>query len=209
MPKTTFENLPLEKQLVLIKAAKEEFSRAPLHEASISNIIKEAGIPRGSFYQYFEDKEDIFFYLLEEESRRVIDHLYAILRINNGDLFESFKDWFKSILMELEEPTYYQFFRHTVMNMSYKLEAILTTGFYENKFKRSMVDLNELVNLDQLALETEKDFFHITKILVSVMLQNLVEVYSNGSRSHEAIQNFSIELELLKRGFLIGKSLEE
>ena len=62
VPKPTFLNLSKEKQELLITAAKKEFSRVPLNGASISNIIKDAGIPRGSFYQYFEDKEDIFFF---------------------------------------------------------------------------------------------------------------------------------------------------
>ncbi|WP_082383880.1 TetR/AcrR family transcriptional regulator [Lacticaseibacillus thailandensis] len=41
-------------------AAKTEFTRAVFAKASISNIIELAGVPRGSFYQYFEDKQDIF-----------------------------------------------------------------------------------------------------------------------------------------------------
>ncbi|MCU5751761.1 TetR/AcrR family transcriptional regulator, partial [Bacillus cereus] len=70
MPKQTFFNLEREKKELLIQAAMKEFSRVPLFEASISNIIKDAGIPRGSFYQYFEDKEDVFFFLLNDHSKR-------------------------------------------------------------------------------------------------------------------------------------------
>ena len=65
MPKQTFFHLSKDKQDLLMQAAKEEFSRAPLHEASIANIIKSAGIPRGSFYQYFDDKEDLFLLLIK------------------------------------------------------------------------------------------------------------------------------------------------
>ena len=206
MPKTTFLNLSLQKQSVLLNAAKKEFSRVPLHEASISNIVKEADIPRGSFYQYFEDKEDVFFYLLEEESKRVTEHFYSLLQINSGDLFESFKDWFKSILLELEEPANHQFFRHAIMNVSYKLELILTSNIYEEKLKSSVVDLKDLVNFKNLSIKMDTDFYHILKILVAVMLQNLVEIYTTGAPSHKAVQTFSLELDLLKRGFYKGTS---
>ena len=54
MPKQTFLNLPQEKQQRLLNAGFEEFSRVPAMEASISNIIKLAAIPRGSFYQYLK-----------------------------------------------------------------------------------------------------------------------------------------------------------
>ena len=59
MPKETFLKLPQEKKTKIIKAAKKEFKRAPLEQASIKNIVEDAGIARGSFYQYFESKEDL------------------------------------------------------------------------------------------------------------------------------------------------------
>ena len=68
MPKQTFFNLPEEKKQNLIAAAEIEFSKVPLMKASVANIIKIAGIPRGSFYQYFENIEDLYMYLLEQET---------------------------------------------------------------------------------------------------------------------------------------------
>ena len=53
--------MPEEKQQRLLDA-QIEFSRHSLQEASIANIVKLAEIPRGSFYQYFENKEDLYFY---------------------------------------------------------------------------------------------------------------------------------------------------
>ena len=50
MPKQTFFNLPEEKKQTLIAAAEIEFSKVPLMKASVANIIKIAGIPRGRFY---------------------------------------------------------------------------------------------------------------------------------------------------------------
>ena len=44
-------------------AAWEEFTTNSYTDASINRIIQKAHIPRGSFYQYFQDKEDLFWYL--------------------------------------------------------------------------------------------------------------------------------------------------
>ncbi len=60
MPKETFNNLPIEKQNVIFNACIKEFSTYPFSQASINQIIKNAGISRGSFYQYFEDKWDAY-----------------------------------------------------------------------------------------------------------------------------------------------------
>ena len=43
----------------IIKAAKKEFARVPFEQTSIKNIVEDADIARGSFYQYFESKEDL------------------------------------------------------------------------------------------------------------------------------------------------------
>lgn len=43
-----------------------EFSEHGYQESSISSIIKKAKIPRGSFYQYFEDKLDLYKYVVEQ-----------------------------------------------------------------------------------------------------------------------------------------------
>ena len=54
MPTNTFYNLPKEKQEKVLEAAKEEFFRAKDGNVLVKNIVISAGIPRGSFYQYFE-----------------------------------------------------------------------------------------------------------------------------------------------------------
>lgn len=60
LPSSTFLNLAPEKQEKLLSAAVREFTERPYNEASINRIVREAGIPRGSFYMYFRDKEDLF-----------------------------------------------------------------------------------------------------------------------------------------------------
>lgn len=75
MPKDTFHNLSEDKKRKIFDAAVQEFSSRRFSEASINQIVKTAGIPRGSFYQYFHGKEDLFLYMFEEilrEKREVI-----------------------------------------------------------------------------------------------------------------------------------------
>ena len=89
MPSSTFLNLPAEKQEKLLEAATREFSHRPFNEASINQIIKEAGIPRGSFYMYFQDKEDLFRYLLKGYVDQLFMLLEEFLLRNGGDIFQA------------------------------------------------------------------------------------------------------------------------
>jgi AcrR family transcriptional regulator len=65
MPKPTFFNLPEEKRRLILDLAIEEFADRDYNSASISNIVARAGIAKGSLYQYFEDKRDLYLYLLQ------------------------------------------------------------------------------------------------------------------------------------------------
>jgi AcrR family transcriptional regulator len=64
MPKQTFFNLPDEKREQILQVAIDEFAEHDYKDASISRIVARAGIAKGSFYQYFADKEDLYAYLL-------------------------------------------------------------------------------------------------------------------------------------------------
>ena len=65
MPKQTFLNLPTEKRETIMNAAIEEFAEYGLENASTNRIVKNSGIAKGSFYQYFEDKQDVFMHMLD------------------------------------------------------------------------------------------------------------------------------------------------
>mgnify|MGYP002640771539 CR=1 FL=1 len=64
MPKQTFFNLPDEKRTQIMDAAIEEFAEYGLENSSTNRIVVSSGISKGSFYQYFEDKQDVFDYII-------------------------------------------------------------------------------------------------------------------------------------------------
>lgn len=65
MPKETFFNLPEEKRSLICEVAVNEFAEYSFENASINRIVAASGIAKGSFYQYFQDKSDLFLYLLQ------------------------------------------------------------------------------------------------------------------------------------------------
>ncbi|WP_434044425.1 MULTISPECIES: TetR/AcrR family transcriptional regulator [Sorangium] len=70
MPKSTFFGLPEERRDRLVREAIAEFADRTYAEASLSQIARRARIPKGSFYQYFDDKLDLYRWLLTEEAPR-------------------------------------------------------------------------------------------------------------------------------------------
>ena len=97
MPSATFYNLPAEKRERLLRAAREEFSRVPYESASVNRIIRSAGIPRGSFYMYFTDKEELFGHLMDSYGALLERRMGEMLEQREGDLFAAFLDLFDHI----------------------------------------------------------------------------------------------------------------
>ena len=64
MPHQTFFNLPEEKRQQILQVAIDEFAENDYDNVSISRIVARAGIAKGSFYQYFADKEDLYGHVL-------------------------------------------------------------------------------------------------------------------------------------------------
>ena len=64
MPNPTFFNLPDEKRDQILQIAIDEFAENDYDNVSVSRIVARAGIAKGSFYQYFAGKEDLYAYLL-------------------------------------------------------------------------------------------------------------------------------------------------
>jgi len=66
MPKQTFFNLPASKQQRILKAATEEFADHQYLKSNINRIIDAADISKGSFYQYFKNKKELYKYILHQ-----------------------------------------------------------------------------------------------------------------------------------------------
>ncbi len=92
-----FEKLSNDKKLRILEAAREEFARVPYEDASINQIIKNAGISRGSFYTYFEDKNDLLRYILKDESDKNTQFFREIVLSNQGDYWKSLKEWTEKV----------------------------------------------------------------------------------------------------------------
>ena len=103
MPTTTFFNLPPPKRERLLRAAVSEFVQKPFNEVSINRIIHVAEIPRGSFYQYFENKMDLFQHILdyfgEQLEKAILDSLDAC----GGDLLAVPLKLFDTVLACIQE----------------------------------------------------------------------------------------------------------
>ncbi len=67
----TFTQLAPGKQERVMDAALEEFAEWGYHQASLNRVVARAGIPKGSLYQYFPNKEGLFSFIFQQAVARV------------------------------------------------------------------------------------------------------------------------------------------
>lgn len=89
MPKDTWWNLPEDKRQSVTRAAMAEFGARGFSAGSLNVIAREAGIAKGSLFQYFEDKLDFFTTVTEDLSSGVEAAVLEGVDLETGGYFES------------------------------------------------------------------------------------------------------------------------
>ena len=205
MPSSTFLNLPPEKQEKLLEAATREFSTRPFNEASINQIIKEAGIPRGSFYMYFQDKEDLFRYLLRGYVDQMVMVIEELLLRRKGDIFQALLDLYdylaaKGGAQHLGEMGAMARILHCNQGMQKTgLMGMLDPGAILERLK-------DAVNPDLLDLRRERDLGDILGVLLSATVPMIYAGIQAGA-APELRERLENVLDILRRG--MGKTPQE
>jgi len=209
VPTQTFYNLDKEKQNRIIESAIDEFSIRSFNEAKLSNIIRESKIPRGSFYQYFEDKMDIYKYIFTKMGELKIEFMGNSLdNIDNMPFLELFKVLYKkgmefaysnpkavkmiSLLLSSKGIAYDE-----VMKENLVLAKIYYKGYIEADQKLGRIN----PNIDSEVL---------TELFVSMITNSSIEQLSLQENKiidleilHDKIEKV---LYILERGIIVGEN---
>jgi AcrR family transcriptional regulator len=71
VPTATWERLPEGRRQAVLDAAEAEFAARGFSGGSLNTIVREAGISKGSLFQYFDGKADLYAYLAERATVRI------------------------------------------------------------------------------------------------------------------------------------------
>ena len=203
MPSDTFLRLNDDKKRKLLEASFKEFSLNNFNDVSINRIIKEAGISRGSFYMYFVDKKDLYFYLLEQYSEILIDNMKEDLVNNKGDLFLMFQDNIKRTYNSFKNNNI-NFFKKSLENITIMEESKKTFGFRD---KRLLKELIPNINLELLNAKAKKHIEVIFAINMHLLMVTLMKLLRNDSLDEKILNDYYEQLNILKYGCLKKEDL--
>ena len=196
MPNKTFFNLSDEKRCRIVDAALQEFAAHSFNEASINRIIKNADIPKGSFYQYFKNKEDLYLYFLDEVSKEFTDPLLHEKEMYpDANFFEVIQHTNREVLkLKNIKPEYIE------ARMRMELD---NNEFIRNIRKKSTEKYIKIIERDKERgiIKPDADAEIIVDMIASFSLN---ERYRNKSGAEEYLRKLDVVINIIKEGVAVA-----
>lgn len=195
MPLQAFLSLPSDKRSAIEKAAFFAFSKLPYEKVSIFQIAKAAGISRASVYCYFEDKEDLYFYLVDG----FMSKFCKVNCSNNTSIFTFAEQVFEQCAGYKDTPMQ-SFFEQLLENMKPSVQNTLKNSI---KFKSSKP--STWFSFEETNLKTKEDIKIFEFMVMNSLTFHLMRYYKTSRTKEHCKRQFIKSLEILKHGVLKGE----
>jgi AcrR family transcriptional regulator len=80
MPTVTWARVDSARRAAIIEAAEDEFGAHGFSRGSLNVIARRAGVAKGSLFQYFADKRDLYAFITDIASQRVRAYMEDLIR---------------------------------------------------------------------------------------------------------------------------------
>lgn len=201
MSTETFLRLPEEKRNRFLEAAWEEFTTVPVDKVSVNKIILRANISRGSFYQYFSDKQDLMAYLLDQVRDEVVAVLRQLSEESGGDFFAMWLrafDRFSDQSGQGAAPCLDRWVKLVRVNPGTNLESLFS-NFGDNRLRRAYLDC---IDLTTLRVESEDFAVGMGELIGMSFAGALAETLHDGTHREKCRRGLEIKLSIIQKGCL-------
>jgi AcrR family transcriptional regulator len=208
MPKQTFFNLPEEKKERLIETAIEEFSKQSFKDASITKIAENAGVSKGSLYQYFDDKKDLYKYILDIAGDKKKEYLISWMhQLQHLDFIEIIRElYIKGIEFAFDNPKLAGIANNFMKEKDVKFkEEILGVGIERsNQFFEELIENAKKKGEVNREIDTKVGAYIITNLSTSIVdyMLNDMEYVDILKHREVLLDNVDKMLFIIKNGFI-------
>ena len=203
MPTDRFNKLPEEKKKAIRDAAMEECIRVPFEKVSINKIIQNAGISRGSFYTYFEDKRDVVRYIFSDTADKLKDFWTTSVVSNGGDLWSASEELLDQAITFAQKGKTFQMLQSFVLYQDFdKIFSEVHGGNHmgEKKGNEILAALYEVTDRANFQKTDMKSFALLVSMIMACVMES-IGWYNRHMESEENIKKiFREKLEILQHG---------
>lgn len=201
MVKQTFHNLSIEKKKRIINAIIKEVEQKSYDDISINQIVKNAGISRGSFYQYFDDKLDLLTVIMYGFSDELREKIKRYMIESDGDVFKACEKIFDFVIEASKSKNYSVAFK-IIFSFTNISEGLLKNENKEHCEKKPLLtEIKKYIDCDLLLRKDEESLEYMSTVIFSVLTKSWFEVFVL-SKDYKEVKNELIKIfDLLKSGF--------
>jgi TetR/AcrR family fatty acid metabolism transcriptional regulator len=173
------------KEASIMQAAIEVFGRKGFQAASISEIAQKAGVAEGSIYQYFKNKEDLFFSVPVEKTKEFRTQLELHLEGISGAFNKVRKFVWFFLYYFKADPAYG---RMLMLEMRVSKSFIKTTTY--DFLKKSVAQVMEIIQEGQKEGVIRKDVdVYVLRHLVLGTLEHMVSRWLLKGETYDLLEH--------------------
>lgn len=200
MIKQTFYNLPEEKRKRVVSAVIAEFSESEDEKISINRIIKRAGISRGSFYQYFDDKVDLVEVLQQSFAGLVWADAETLLNAADGDVFDTYAKLFDTVVSLADDAHKRSILRRLLRNLHANDDLVSEYVFNRFQGGERNREAYKRFSREGLRFQSDADLELLVQIICD-QLKNAMFAFYVLEESREKVRgDYLRKLEIIKAG---------
>lgn len=201
VPLQTFYNLVSEKKDRIIEAATNEFADNTFEESKISNIISDAGISRGSFYQYFSDKLDLYNYLVNDIIKpKKMKYINEVLNPNEGFMSLMRSMYRAGIKFGKDNPQYVKIARNFLLSDKEFQSKLVGDSYKEVQDMFVMLITKDIENG---RIRKDIDAVKLGKIFLDINNTLFTQKYADTSVcEEELLAEFDMLFEIMENGLI-------
>ncbi|PKY82155.1 TetR/AcrR family transcriptional regulator [Aerococcus mictus] len=200
-----FNNLKPEKQKQIINAAIKEFVRNGFEKASTNEIVKRANISKGSLFNYFNSKKDLYLYLIEYSSKAIVN-LNEEIDLSETDLFKRIERVaLQKFYVQQKYPQAFEFLASTKQEESVEVKDIIKqrlNPIYNQAINKLYKDIDYSKFREGVDIEKAIEILNWTMFGVGEKgLKELFTFDDIGRFVEKYLEEWNVYAELLKYSF--------
>ena len=200
-----FNNLKPEKQKQIINAAIKEFVRNGFEKASTNEIVKRANISKGSLFNYFNSKKDLYLYLIEYSSKAIVN-LNEEIDLSETDLFKRIERVaLQKFYVQQKYPQAFEFLASTKQEESVEVKDIIKQRLnptYNQAINKLYKDIDYSKFREGVDIEKAIEILNWTMFGVGEKgLKELFTFDDIGRFGEKYLEEWNVYAELLKNSF--------
>ena len=194
-----FNNLKEKKKANIFNAISRCLRNTCYDELSVNEIVKEADISRGSFYNYFLDKNDAVKTMIDNDLKKYFDVYMNTITESNNSLFDGTKNVYKLIANSLSDKINLTVMRNLKFFSELVFESIKSKK-YEAQLNRIVQWLIDNTNEGKTYLNTIEKMSNILDMIIILVMNAIFSQTITKDKPFVDNVDFEYKLSVIEKG---------